>query len=155
MNNVVIFDLDNCLSNDGWRIPLIDHFEDDNWTRYLKYHQAAKDDQPANLDKLEPNTRRAIFTARPAFFYNQTIVWLQRHGIEHHWLLMRNNDDLRSCVDVKRTQLGWFTGGEYDGVVMSDIIRAYDDRPDVIRMYRRNGIDAHVLSAHSIDARAA
>lgn len=151
MRNVMIFDLDNCLSDDGWRIHLIDRFENDNWQRFYSYHCACVHDEPANLDKILPDTRRAIFTARPAFFHAPTVDWLARAGVHFDWLLMRNNHDTRMSIDVKRTQLGWFTSGEYDGVTIHDIVKAYDDRPEIVAMYHEYDLDAEVLAIHQID----
>lgn len=149
-NNVTIFDLDNCLADDGWRIALIDQFEDDNWKKYLRYHLMSPCDEPANVERLPPHPQRvAIFTARPVFFFAQTRDWLRRVGIEHNWLLMRNNDDLRGALAVKRTQLAWFTSGDYEEVSITNIVRAYDDREDIVEMYRAQGIEAEVLRAHN------
>lgn len=153
---VAIFDLDNCLADDSWRIPLIDWSEEDSLLRYHHYHSASRWDKPHNLhlvNEAHANDRIAILTARPLAHRVMTEVWLRGNGIRYDFLLMRNNYDFsRSCV-LKGNQLLWLTGGNYDGVTLADIVAAYDDRPEVIEVYKRMGVPrANVVCIHDVCA---
>ncbi len=155
---VVIFDIDNCLSDDSWRIRLINWQEPDLQLRYHAYHCGLVLDKPANLHVLEQwaECRIALLTACPVRYRALREAWLREHGVRFDWLLMRNNNDHRKSVAVKRTQYLWLTSGEYDGVTSADVIAAYDDREDVLDMYRFVGVPhVHLLKIHDTDAYAA
>ncbi len=145
----VIFDLDNCLSDDSWRIDKIDwsHFAPDK--RYAAYHDNCLGDAAANVEVLKFMTQQArpvFFTARPASVREKTLQWIQRElQAKTPWLFMRGNDDHRPSVDLKRIMLKEFIEM---GVPKEDIVAAYDDHLGVLEMYREEGIAAFHLAIH-------
>lgn len=133
MRKVVIFDLDSCISDDHWRLPLIDmSLEKDE--RYKLYHQQCGHDKLANVEAINayPSHRVVIITARPYDFYFETFTWLANNKIYPHALLMRQPDDTRTTVECKLEALTTLlTDWRYD-ITDEDIAAYYDDRTDVL-----------------------
>jgi hypothetical protein len=161
-NKYVIFDLDNCLSDDSARIPLID-WSKTGEERYAAYHmQAAKDPvNKAALDVLLAEMRHGFIpifiTARPTIMRGATIFWIEeelglRIGTKSGapMLFMRQTADERKSVLVKRDVLEVLSTKH--GIIPRYIERAYDDRQDILNMYRDYGIDPVMLRAHDMDA---
>jgi hypothetical protein len=141
--NAVIIDLDNCLSDDGWRMDLIKRDEPDAWKRYVNYHMQCDKDTLGNGDALALPTRMydlvgsiplvLISTARPVAFHFQTMSWLRRRDIKWHQLNMRADNDHRPSVEIKQERLtNWRK--------RFDIIAACDDCPAIVEMYRQAGV---------------
>lgn len=146
----IILDLDNTIANDAWRIPRIDWKEPDPFKRYHAYHSLAPFDEAGNHD-LFVNTPHEIIimTARPVHYHAQTEEWLLRHGIDPALILMRNTSDHVHSRELKRQQLCSLKPSY--GILRENIVCAYDDRQDVIDMYRRTlGIKAEVRRIHNV-----
>lgn len=145
-----ILDLDNCISDDAHRIGAI------NWQltgdrRYNDYHQLAGFDTLANADLLETNEELIIITGRAVSYHALTARWLANNNVRFRHLLMRNNGDVNHAAEMKRWQLRWLLN-LYD-VRLAEITSAFDDREDVIKMYRAEGIvNAQVRAVHNLDA---
>ena len=129
---VVIYDLDSCVSDDRWRLHLLPDYD--------TYHFFCPNDAPANkeiwpknLDEFAP----IIITARPEKFRVFTEKWLKEHGFLYVEMYMRDNDDLRSSPDLKRSAVKKLLDEYYD----PKILMAYDDRDDVLAMYKTLGIN--------------
>jgi hypothetical protein len=150
----VIFDLDNCLAHDAHRIPLIDWTQTNPDLRYAAYHAACGDDEVGNYSVYADNIRKftpIFLTARPASVLDETRCWMENNlgATRETILLMRPLGDRRHSVDLKRDQLAWLA--RYD-IFLKDIVCAYDDRLDVVEMYRAAGITAHALKLHDVCA---
>lgn len=137
----VIFDLDNCLSDDEWRIPRIRWDLSVEAGRYDAYHAVCGEDALRNLSVVRAAAERfdgvAFCTARPEKVRTQTLDWLVRMGLARGTaptLLMRRNVDHRPGRDVKHEQLRQLRES------MHDVIGAYDDRDDILEMYRLMGV---------------
>lgn len=152
MKEHIIVDLDNCISNDGWRIPKIKWDKFDPSARYHDYHSLSGFDEVANLLIFDqhPQASTIIFTARPVFYRAVTEEWLKRKKVPYEYLVMRNNHDFRSSVQLKQTMLEWLPD-IYD-INLDQIVAAYDDLPEVVEMYRKHGIIAHTCEIHSVCA---
>lgn len=152
-----IFDLDNCLANDQWRIQYIDWTQSAPDHRYHDYHSLAPFDSPANLDTFRPLARAskiriAFFTARPAAFRAATGIWLDRNGMRFDALMMRPRGDHRPSMQLKAAHLLSFLK-DNSLSPQDDIIGAFDDRQDVVEMYLRQGVGrAAQLSIHDVCA---
>ena len=150
MSKYIIIDLDNCISNDAHRIPLINWREPDQFKRYDRYHRMSTADVCHNRDLFEVREEKIlVFTSRPVAHREITERWLERVGVPVHALLMRNDADFRSSVEVKRTQLSWLEA--YD-VTLPEIVCAYDDREAIITMYREHGLPAELRKIHDVSA---
>lgn len=149
--NQVIVDLDNCISDDAWRIPRIDWSKKNPLERYHEYHSLSAFDDFVNTDIVtRPGQRVIVFTARPVLYRAITEEWLRRNEVPFDHLIMRNNDDHRHSMELKREMLHWLP--EHYGVGWKSIVAAYDDRQDVVDMFRRHNIDAYVRAAHDVCA---
>lgn len=151
----VIFDLDNCLSDDRKRVHLIDWGAKTADERYARYHEACNEDPAHNFVVLDGHVRAGrwpvFMTARPVAVREKTRAWIfHRLGLasEEYTLLMRNKDDNRKSAEVKRSQLKDLY--LYD-IWKDDIDIAYDDRIDILDMYIAEGISATQLKIHDVD----
>lgn len=142
----VLLDIDNCISDDGWRISFIDWRAPDLNRRYHEYLLRAPWDVLANADLVRHDRPIIFFTSRPLNYRGLTVEWLSRQRIQWQHLLMRNDNDQRSSLSVKRWQLEQLV--HYD-VDITTIHHAYDDRPEIVEMYRTYGISASVRAIHS------
>lgn len=153
MKRIVIFDIDNCISNDEWRWFAIKDDKDvenikeagGDWhtQKYFNYYQLAGFDQFQNRPFIEKHKEDKIIfiTARSALFGSVTQFWLHVHNINYVWLAMRAPNDCRNHVDVKQNLLVEVC----KNFSKEDICMAYDDRQEIVDMYRANGLQAEVL----------
>lgn len=147
-----IVDIDNCIAHDAWRIPYINWQKTNPFQRYHDYHSLsgfdAFDDSAFKL--MAPEKRVAIFTARPVHYRAITEEWLDRNNVHFDILIMRNNDDHRPSVELKAQQLNWLVS-LYD-VRLEEIELAFDDRRDIVEMYKARGVPAVVHELHDVCA---
>lgn len=152
--NTIIVDLDNCIADDSWRIPRINWQKRDPLERYHDYHSLAAFDKLCNEDILfgarAGVDQIVVFTARPTMYHAATEEWLRRNNVPFKHLIMRNNNDNRPSLELKRTMLHWLP--ELYGVPWGSIVAAYDDRPDVVEMYRKHHLPGYVRAIHDVCA---
>jgi hypothetical protein len=149
-NKVIILDLDNCISDDLWRIKHIDWSTDNMTARYHDYHSLAPFDDVANQHLWAGTACEiAVFTARPMMFMAAAEEWLHRQRIDYFALMMRPTDYHLPSDELKFDQLKQLLNS---GIDRRDIMAAYDDRPEVVRMYRRNGVAGELRYIHQRDA---
>jgi hypothetical protein len=141
MNKYIILDLDNCVSVDGWRRDRIQIANPDHFRRYHDYHSLAGFDQAGNryLYWNRPGGI-IILTSRPCHYRAITEHWLRIAGIRYTHLVMRNDDDHQPSVNLKQMQLRWLY--DHYGVNQGEIVMAYDDVPEIVEMYKSNGLNA-------------
>lgn len=147
----IILDLDNCIANDGWRIPHIHWDTQDPVKRYHDYHSLAPWDNVGNEDLWTDQPHAIIIlTSRPETWRVQTEEWLRRNEIKHEVLLMRAENEYDPSWVVKQNQVLDLMMLGYK--IPQDIIAAFDDRPEVVAMYKSIGIPAEVRSLHNVSA---
>ena len=147
---MIILDLDNCVSDDGWRIPRID-WKRPPHQRYDEYHALGAFDAAANTRLFRIPEKKIIFTGRPETVRVQTMEWLRRNGCEGIlYLAMRAPRSAQPSLDLKEAML--LRLFQNVSIGPSDIDCAYDDHPEIVAMYIRHGIRAEVTRIHSIDA---
>jgi hypothetical protein len=154
-DNVVMFDLDGCVSNDSWRRGRIPEgaskFED-----YQHYHDGCGDDPLIDhgarlLEKHIVDGDFITFTtARPFNVAEKTAKWISNHfkiaPVHDFMILMRQDNDGRSAVDIKREFVNHMRAFERE--TGKKVIAAYDDRIDIIDMYREAGLNAAIVNEH-------
>ena len=142
MKKYVVFDLDNCLSNDEWRIQHINWHAKNLTERYDTYHSLAPFDEPGNMKVLrswlDHKYDLIILTARAARYDVATQCWLRKYDIPAAMICMRAADDFRPSEVVKREQLISLR------IDPSNIAAAFDDRQRTVDMYRALGIERAV-----------
>ncbi len=145
--SILILDIDNCIAEDAWRVPLIRREERVNmFLRYDQYHLASQFDGAARNEDLFRRTKRIVLvTSRPALYRAITEWWLRAQGVPYSHLIMRANEDHRGSVDVKRDAVRrLLTRG--DAVAL-----AVDDREDVLAMYREEfGLRTECRAIHPV-----
>lgn len=153
----VIFDLDNCLSNDAGRIAHID-WSKTGAERYAAYHRLCDTDPPGYDARklieqvLERGLTPVFFTGRPESVRGQTVNWINANlDLAPYALMMRPTDgDPRHAAELKKWMLHEFCAGEQ--ITASQIAAAWDDRHDVLAMYREFGILSNHRQLHSLSA---
>lgn len=137
----VILDLDNCIADDEWRLPAIEWEHTDFFQRFHEYHLHAAKDRLCNSHLFSASPPLVIITGRPFAYWKLTVRWLQRHLIPYVGLYMRPNNGCHlPAPDVKRYLLHRFFASAH--VTADHIVCAYDDRADVVAMYREEGVTA-------------
>jgi len=144
-----IFDIDNCLADDSRRIPKIRWDLPATGGRWNEYHADCFYDPAHNHELVKASVNPVFLTARPVLYHEETVGWLRKHyNIENPTIIMRNKNDMRSSKDLKDAQLTQLlTLYDCDSVIV-----AYDDRQDVVDMYKSRGITAAVLQIHDVCA---
>ena len=150
----IILDLDNCIADDAWRIQFIDWPQDNMFRRYHNYHMLAPFDKLRN-ETLFANTdyNYWVFTSRPQFYHVTTMQWLIQNGLGDSNVMMRPDNFHGKTVQLKQIMLEQML--QHGGVDRKDIVCAYDDRNDIINMYKSLGVRAEQVKIHDINAHTA
>lgn len=148
IKKVSIFDLDNCICDDGHRQQWLKNEKLKRSYRFHQYHTRSCIDSPANLGKIATPSI-LIFTGRPEEYRDITAVWLQ-HNLPKHikvlGLFMRPSKNFKSAVAVKQEMVDRVLDTATPlGLGIDRIFKAYDDRQDIVDMYIKNGIAAERL----------
>lgn len=142
-----LWDLDNCLSNDEWRIRFVDWTKTNGDERYREYHRRCFGDRPGNKQLFQLvtlHTRPVFITARPEEVRASTEAWVREMlGVYAPEIYMRAIGDHRPSGELKLALL------EEARLLPIDIAVAFDDRADVVAAYRAFGIDASILAIHA------
>lgn len=151
MRKIRILDLDNCISDDSWRICRINWDNPDKFLRYVAYHQLAAFDAIANVDLFKETDERIIIsTARPEAFRPMTEFWLRAKGVPFDRMLMRETNDFRPSVEVKESHLNDLYRS---GIAYNEIGSAFDDHYQIVAMYKHKfGINSVLRRIHHISA---
>jgi hypothetical protein len=88
----------------------------------------------AKVRKLSQNHTIILVTGRPDDYRVATEEWLKTHKIPYKELYMRESGDFRQDDIVKQEILNKHLNKE-------EIKLVIDDRPRVIRMWRKNGLE--------------
>jgi hypothetical protein len=142
---MIIVDLDNCISDDNWRIGKINWQKQDPDDRFHDYHSLSGFDELKNRHVLDAASGIIVMTARPSTFRAVTEEWLRRNDVIYDHLIMRNNNDHRTSAELKMAMVKSL--GLY-GINTKDIKCAYDDRTDVVLMYESLGLVAETMWIH-------
>lgn len=149
----VIFDCDNVLSDDSWRIPFIRWDIQGNMDlRYRDYHLASAFDVPGNRAIIKHVRAEdvIIFTAMPEEYRRLRHLWFNHNRIGFNKIYMRPTGNHSHSADAKREMLHKFY--QDFGVNADNVFCAYDDREDVVEMYRDENVDATLISIHNVSA---
>ena len=139
-NNIVIFDLDGTLANIDKRRTLATKNGKMNWNVFFN---------PDNIDLDTPNQPVIdmanmlysqdyiiyILSGRSDKTEDATIAWLDKHNVNYDLLIMRPQNQLyKKDSDLKQ---GWL-----DTIGKDRVSMVFDDRNQVVDMWRDNGITA-------------
>ena len=152
----VIFDIDGCIADDRHRRPLIKTDPDlDPDERYAAYHAQCWADQPMNTDVVDAAIRAGhtllFITARPEteVVERETRNWLAKHLVPNGTIYvdMRPTDNHWHAPLLKGALLANTLHGL--GIDINQIVSAYDDRLDVLRVYSAMGVQRCIQLDHN------
>ncbi len=152
---VALWDLDNCLFDDNWRIPLIDMKLTGN-DRYRVYNDRMLEDLPTNLDIWEMYRSAGVgpifVTGRSEEYEQATRMQIEKHLAlrSGYGLVMRPLHDSSKPADMKLKMLiALFAAG----LRREQIVAAFDDVEAIVSMYRAFRIPAfHLFAQHDSKA---
>lgn len=136
---VVIFDMDGTLSDCSWRQHHVQG-EKKNWPKF--FEECGSD--PYRVGVLDwahavgrsDEYELVIVSGRPEDRCGkQTLAWLEEYSVPFTHLFMRKRGDSRKDDIVKQEIL--------DGIGRERVAFTVDDRPQVIRMWRANGVKCY------------
>ena len=130
---LAIVDLDGVVADVRHRLKYVERRPKD-WKRFFA---AAVRDEPhpeglAVVRRLEEDHEVVYLTGRPGHLRDDTLAWLDRHGIGGHELRMRPAGDRRPARQVKLAELRTLAEGRRVGIVV-------DDDDDVVAAMREAG----------------
>lgn len=141
----VIFDLDGTLADIKERRALATmDGEKINWSKFFD-PQNVKLDTPnwpvVEAFKVYKNSgyRMVIFSGRSDATKEATLDWLKEYGIEFDLLLMRPNTPPILFMKDAELKENWLNEN-FPGEEKKDILCVFDDRDQVVQMWRKNGI---------------
>ncbi len=147
LTKAVIFDIDGTLAD----VREIKHHLTGDVVDYDLYHKLAQDAPPvepiviAAVSMVALGLSPLIVTARKAKYMDDTVIFLRRNNIPFDMIFMRQDDDDRTDVDLKRDILKRIRSMDYD------VKLAYDDNPEIIDLWVSEGIPAVFVPNRGFD----
>jgi len=146
---IILCDIDNVISDDLWRTKFIARHRVGARAQFQEYHMAALLDSAANLHLVADWRAKVYFlTSMPEEYAHLREAWLRQYRVRYERVLYRANYDHRPSPDVKRSMLKQL---RVDGVPLREVVAAYDDREDVLAVYREEGLPAIHIQIHQQD----
>lgn len=142
--DIVIFDLDDTLTDTRHRAHLVPHPDyrgyAPNWDRFSL---ACGMDAPimaniALLVALSRDYRIFILSSRGEVALAETTAWLARYSVPYDRLLLRADNEHRSPEEIKRD---WIRN-----IGPANVLCAFDDNPTVCETIRDLGITCHQVA---------
>lgn len=169
--NVVVFDLDNCLAEDGSRMHLIPgadknghvsaveaitgKFAVSEQSRWDAYHKAGNDAAAhhheeffAAAEALPKGCGVVVFlTARPQKHAAETAAWIERNGFGSvpSWTLLMRPDNCLAPSPFMKPQLlsDWLCS---QNMTFDNVACVHDDRADVLQAFEKLGVQTRRLA---------
>jgi phosphoglycolate phosphatase-like HAD superfamily hydrolase len=143
MRTAVIFDMDGTLADVSsirhYLTPNVHHGKDFNL-----FHAESVSVPPhshvVNAAQIAHMLGHAVLvvTARKHMWRHHTAWWLAMHDVPSDMLMMRGNKDQRKDYEVKKDMLRIIQQAY-------NIIHAWDDNPNIIRLWKENDIPTTVV----------
>lgn len=136
-NNIIVCDIDGTIADGEHRVHHLKSQPKD-WKKYfsllhLDSPRTEVIDEVFNLS-LESGAKVILVSARPETYRKETIEWLNKYNVTYNALLMRSSNDSREDQIIKREIYNKY-------LKHYNIIKVFDDRPRVIRMWKEIGLD--------------
>jgi len=146
---VIICDLDGTIASCEWRRHFVEPeppSRHKDWTSFFRGipFDPVVPEVKKMLEDYEANGFKIVYvSARPDYTRPQTIAWLTKHscpGGPPFELYMRASGDSRHDPEVKQDILNGALAKYFKAGLIHKVV---DDRPQVIEMWKRNGLDVH------------
>lgn len=145
MKSAVIFDMDGTLCN----VSSILHHLEEPHRNFHRFHRESVNCPPnphvvqGAIEAYEAGHTILIVTARVFKYCWETMFWLTEHlPVPYEQLYMRQDGDYRPDGVVKLEILDLIDEDGYD------VIHAWDDNPQVIKVWESQGIPVTVVEGH-------
>lgn len=143
---IVIWDFDGTLSDGSHRLHALpkakDAHRNESWHDFVML--AADDPEfTDNVILCNITYQRAvnlILTGRTDTALDLSVEWLDEHGVNYDYLIMRSEHDHRKDVDFK--------GEIVDYLGADNILCAFDDLEHVAEMFRARGVTCHLVTKY-------
>jgi uncharacterized HAD superfamily protein len=135
MKNIALFDIDGTIANIDHRLHYLRR-ETINWNEFEE--QSEYDlPIPATVAMLRALSQSGVqiwlWTGRTSHVEAMTKVWLERHSIPYHQLLMRPEGTFLNASTLKKRWL-------HDAVPKERVICAFEDEVKVVEMLTSEGL---------------
>lgn len=141
-----IFDIDGTLANNSHRQYLVRR-NTPAWDEFFLKMGHDTPNQPIiclyQSIKQSGHFSCILVSGRPNTYRERTEEWLEKYGIEFDHLYMREIGDKRPDVKVKKEILDALLAKGHE------ICFVVDDRNDIVRMWRENGITCLQCADHN------
>lgn len=143
---IVIWDYDGTLSDGRHRLHALPKAEDAHRTdAWYQFNMLAADDAEFTDNVILCNItyQRAcilILTGRSDHAEEISVEWLDEHGVNYDYMIMRSKDDHRKDTDFK--------GEIVDYLGAENILCAFDDLEHVAEMFRERGVTCHLVTKY-------
>lgn len=136
-SKIVVCDIDGTVANLTHRLQYAKG-ETKDWKKFfsLLNLDTPRQDVYMSAQSLahEHDALLVFVSARPEDYRTETEQWLRDNGMVYDNLIMRRKGDKRQDTDVKSDIYNRY-------LKQYDIVRVFDDRPSVIRMWREKGLE--------------
>jgi predicted kinase len=140
--DIVVFDLDGTLCNCEWRREIAARKKPFDWKSFFAACGIDKPNHPI-LDwalSLQKDHYIVISTGRHERYGDISASWLKIYGVNFLHMFMRRNSDNRHDYEAKNDMCQHLPKDRIKFVV--------DDRPQVVRMWRDNGIKVYPVGGY-------
>ena len=138
MRNIVIVDIDGTVADCTHRQHFVQNVQKKDWKGFfsqLYLDTPRKDVYEDACEVARENDAEIVFvSARPEDYREETEAWLKKNKMDYIALVMRRKGDSRPDTDVKRDIYNRY-------LKQYDVVKVFDDRPAVIRMWEAEGLD--------------
>ena len=144
MKKTVIFDLDGTLALiDSRREISIGDDGKMDWDTFFNPKMISLDDPNIPVIKMtqmfkSQGFKVLIFSGRSGRTMNATMDWLMKHDVAFDYLMMRPLDKRSHFMKDSDLKQGWLN--DSDIVDKDDVFAVFDDRNQVVDMWRDNGL---------------
>jgi phosphoglycolate phosphatase-like HAD superfamily hydrolase len=147
VRSAVIFDMDGTLADVSSIRHHLTKYDETKRTVVKHFHRFHAEsvsvpphDHVVNAAQMAHMLGHAVLivTARKHMWRHHTAWWLAMHDVPSDMLMMRGNEDNRKDYEVKKDML--------DTLLKAyDIIHAWDDNINIIRLWQENGIPTTIV----------
>lgn len=137
MKDIIVCDIDGTIADGSHRVHHLKTTPKD-WKKYFSLLHL---DSPivdvisdVTTDSHELGAHVILVSARPEDYREETIEWLNKHDVTYDALVMRRSGDSRDDDIVKEEIYNKY-------LKQYNILKVYDDRPRVIRMWKSKGLE--------------
>ena len=147
MRSAVIFDMDGTLADVSSIRHHLTKYDETKRTVVKHFHRFHAEsvsvpphDHVVNSAQMAHMLGHAVLvvTARKHMWRHHTAWWLALHNVPSDMLMMRGNEDNRKDYEVKKDMLDTLRKAY-------DIIHAWDDNINIIRLWQENGIPTTIV----------